>query len=84
VQSFPSAHSATAVGLAIGLSWLYPRGRWLFAAFAGLAILQRLDADAHYCSDVLAGGGVAFVVAAICSYSLRAPHGCDGVGSQVG
>lgn len=84
VQSFPSAHSATAVGLAIGLSWLYPQGRWLFAAFAGLAMLQRLEADAHYCSDVLAGAGVAFVVAAICSYSWRAPHGCEGGGSQVG
>lgn len=84
VQSFPSAHAATAVGLAIGLSGLYPRGRWLFAAFAGLAMLQRLEADAHYCSDVLAGAGVAFVVAAACSYSWRAPHGCEGAGSQVG
>lgn len=83
VQSFPSAHSATAVGLAIGLSFLYPRGRWLFAAFAILAMLQRLEADAHYCSDVLAGAGVAFVVAAFCSFRL-VPHGCEGGGSQVG
>jgi membrane-associated phospholipid phosphatase len=68
VQSFPSGHSATAVGLAIALSVLYPRGRWLFPAFAALAMLQRLDADAHYLSDVLAGGAVACLVSAICSY----------------
>ena len=29
-QSFPSAHTATAVGLAAGLIWLYPRGRLVF------------------------------------------------------
>ena len=34
LQSFPSAHAATAVGLAIALGVLYPRGRWLFIAFA--------------------------------------------------
>src|SRR5436190_14833733 len=35
-QSFPSAHTATAVGLAIGLSVLYPRGRVLFIGLAAL------------------------------------------------
>jgi membrane-associated phospholipid phosphatase len=64
VQSFPSAHAATAVGLAIALSHFYPRGRWLFAIFAALAMLQRLDAHAHYTSDVLAGAALAFFVAA--------------------
>jgi len=65
VQSFPSAHAATAVGLAIGLSRFYPRGRWLFAIFAALAMLQRLEADAHYLSDVFAGAALAFFLAAI-------------------
>jgi membrane-associated phospholipid phosphatase len=65
VQSFPSAHAATAVGLAIALSQYYPRGRWLFAIFAALAMLQRLDAHAHYLSDVLAGAALAFFLAAI-------------------
>ncbi|HEY2410725.1 MAG TPA: phosphatase PAP2 family protein [Pirellulaceae bacterium] len=65
VQSFPSAHAATAVGLAIALSSFYPRGRWLFTIFAGLAMLQRLDAHAHYLSDVLAGAALAFFLAAI-------------------
>lgn len=84
VQSFPSAHSATAVGLAIGLSCLYPRGRWLFAAFAILAMFQRIEADAHYCSDVLAGAALSFLVAAVGSCCLRVPDGCEGGGSQVG
>jgi membrane-associated phospholipid phosphatase len=65
VQSFPSAHAATAVGLAIALSHFYPRGRWLFAIFAALAMLQRLDAHAHYLSDVVAGAALAFFIAAI-------------------
>jgi membrane-associated phospholipid phosphatase len=65
VQSFPSAHAATAAGLAIALSAFYPRGRWLFAIFALLAMLQRVEAHAHYISDVLAGAAVAFFVAAI-------------------
>ncbi len=73
VQSFPSGHSATAVGLAIALSLLYPRGRWLFPIFAALAMLQRLDADAHYLSDVLAGGAVACLVSAIWCYYSRTP-----------
>ena len=36
-QSFPSAHTATAVGLALGLGSLYPQGRRYFAALAALA-----------------------------------------------
>ena len=42
VQSFPSAHTATAFGLAMGLAWLVPRGKWLFFSFAILAALQRI------------------------------------------
>lgn len=57
-QSFPSAHSATAAGLAIGLTLLYPRGRWLFATGAVLACLQRTVAHAHFASDVFAGAAL--------------------------
>jgi undecaprenyl-diphosphatase len=63
-QSFPSAHAATATGLAIGLATLYPRGRWLFLAFAGLAGLQRIEAAAHFSSDVLAGAALGCLVSA--------------------
>ncbi len=66
IQSFPSGHSATAVGLAFGLAWLYPRGRWLFVFFAILAITQRIESSAHFVSDTLAGVAIACVVAAVC------------------
>jgi membrane-associated phospholipid phosphatase len=63
IQSFPSGHTATAVGLAFGLAWLYPRGRWLFASFAFLAAVQRVWSSAHYVSDTLAAAALASVVA---------------------
>lgn len=60
-RSFPSGHSATAVALAIGLSHVYPRGRWIFAMLACGACFQRLFAGAHYLSDIM--GGVAISIA---------------------
>lgn len=60
-RSFPSGHSATAVALAIGLSHVYPRGRWIFAMLAIGACFQRLFAGAHYMSDIM--GGVAISIA---------------------
>lgn len=66
IQSFPSGHTTTAVGLAIGLMWLYPRGRWLFGFFALLAGSQRVVFGAHYPSDVLAAGALACLVGVIC------------------
>lgn len=66
VQSFPSGHTATAVGLAFGLAWLYPRGRWLFALFAALATAQRVQSSAHFLSDTLAAASLASLVAGVC------------------
>ena len=66
LQSFPSGHTATAVGLAFGLGWLYPRGRWLFFAFASLAAFQRIESSAHFVSDTFAGAAVACVIVAFC------------------
>ncbi len=54
-QSFPSAHAATAIGFAIGLSWLYPKGKYLFWGMAFLAGLQRVVFMAHWPTDVLVG-----------------------------
>jgi membrane-associated phospholipid phosphatase len=65
MQSFPSAHAATAAGLAAALALLYPRGRWLFAVFALLAMIQRVETHAHYCSDVLAGAALGLAVSAV-------------------
>ena len=62
-QSFPSAHTATAVALAAALVWLYPRGRRLFPALAVLVAAQRIDSGAHFLSDALAGAAVGALVA---------------------
>lgn len=57
-QSFPSAHTATAFGLAFALGALCPRGRIWFFALATLAGLQRLEVSAHFLSDVVAGAAL--------------------------
>ena len=72
-QSFPSGHSATAAGLAIALAALYPRGRWLFVLFAALACIQRVDALAHYPSDILAGAAIGCLIGAILARAQRSP-----------
>ena len=66
IQSFPSGHTATAAGLALGLSWLYPRGRWLFLGFACLAAAQRITSLAHFVSDACAAAALACLVAGCC------------------
>lgn len=64
-QSFPSAHVATAVGWALGLGWMYPRGRWIFVGLACLVLLQRIEAMAHFLSDTLAGAAVGCLVSSL-------------------
>lgn len=70
LQSFPSGHTATAVGLALALSWVYPQGRRLFFGFAVLAASQRVLFDAHFVSDTLAGAGIACFVTACVRHQL--------------
>ena len=67
IQSFPSAHTALAVSLAWGLSYWYPRGRWLFATLAVLASVQRIAVHAHYPSDVAAGAAIGTLMFALCA-----------------
>lgn len=61
-QSFPSAHTATAVGLAAALIWLYPQGRFLFTLLAVLVGCQRIVSGAHYLSDVLVGAAIGCLI----------------------
>jgi membrane-associated phospholipid phosphatase len=67
--SFPSGHSATAVGLALSLSIFYPKGTWWFLFLAGLTMLQRIESRAHYPSDTFAGAAVACLVTALLLHS---------------
>ena len=39
-QSFPSAHAAAVWGLAIGMSWVFPKGKWLFYSLAVLSLIH--------------------------------------------
>lgn len=66
-QSFPSGHTATAVGLAWGLSYVYPQGRWLFCLFAMMAALQRIATGAHFLSDTVAAAALGCLAAALVS-----------------
>ena len=65
-QSFPSAHTATAFGFAVGLGWLFPRARLLFVALASLVACQRVVVGANFPSDVLVGAAVGCAFAACC------------------
>ncbi len=60
LQSFPSAHAATAAGLCVGLCWFYPHGRWFFLLMTLLAGLQRIVFGVHFPSDVLLGAALGF------------------------
>ncbi len=62
LRSFPSGHSATAVAFAIGLTQVYPRGKWIFASLAVLACFQRLESSAHFLSDIMGGIVISLVL----------------------
>lgn len=64
-QSFPSAHTATATGLAIALMVVYPSARGLFCMAPILVAYQRMDCGAHFFSDVLCGAAAGCLVAAV-------------------
>jgi membrane-associated phospholipid phosphatase len=71
LQSFPSGHTATAVGLAVALGTLYPRGWWLFVAIAALSGFQRIESESHFLSDVLVGAAIGCLVGAGCTARTR-------------
>lgn len=62
-QSFPSAHTTTAVALAVMLTHYYPRGRWLFTLLALLAACHRVQSGAHFISDTCVGAALGWFVA---------------------
>ena len=58
----PSAHTTVVFAFAVGLCWLYPRGRMLFIGLAIFAAAQRLTANAHFLSDVFWGASLGYFV----------------------
>lgn len=77
IRSFPSGHTATAVAMAIALSYVYPKGKALFFFMAFLASLQRIIAGAHYTSDVLASICLTVVLAFLWVRLTREPKSRD-------
>ncbi len=76
-QSTPSSHTATSVGLALGLIWLYPRGRWLFVTLTLLAACQRIVVRDHYVSDVCWGAAIGVLVTSVCFGNSHLPRWLD-------
>ena len=74
LQSFPSGHTTTAVGLAAALVWRYPQGKYVFWLLAVLVGCQRVISGAHYPSDVLLGAAIGSLVAAMFLYVGRLPR----------
>jgi len=64
-NSFPSGHTTTSFAAAVAFSALFPRWRIVFFAMAGLIAVSRLALDAHYPSDVFAGGALGITIAVL-------------------
>jgi len=76
-ESFPSAHAATAMGLAMAMGRFYPRAWWLFYSLAFLVGVERMQGRAHFLSDVLVGAALGWVAAKICVDLKAVARGFD-------
>jgi membrane-associated phospholipid phosphatase len=64
--SFPSGHSVTSMAMAVALTLLFPRYKYIFFFVWILVALSRVIVTAHYLSDILIGG----LIGAYFSYYL--------------
>ncbi len=60
-NSLPSGHATTAFALAFILAVFFPRGRIAWIALAFALAISRVLVNAHFLSDVLAGGVVGYL-----------------------
>jgi membrane-associated phospholipid phosphatase len=74
-ESFPSNHSATAMALSVGLSYLYPPAAIVFWTLAVVTGLLRYLLDAHWPSDVLGGLAFGYVIGWATWHSIAAMSG---------
>lgn len=59
-NSFPSGHSQTLFTVLVFLILLWPRARWFFLAIVSYLAMTRAFTQAHFVSDVLAGGFIGY------------------------
>jgi len=64
-NALPSGHATTGFAVAFALTALWPRGRTWFIVFAIVIALSRVMVNAHFLSDVVAGGAVGVLTAAV-------------------
>lgn len=62
-KSFPSGHAARAFAAAACLSSIWPRGLWIWLAFAAAAGCSRILSGLHFPSDVVLGALVGWGIA---------------------
>jgi undecaprenyl-diphosphatase len=60
-NSLPSGHATTAFALAFALIVFFPRWRMILIALAVILAVSRTMVNAHFLSDVLAGGIVGWL-----------------------
>lgn len=71
-NSFPSGHSAGAVGVARAVSREFPEAAPVAAAAAGTVALVQVPKGAHFASDVIAGGAIGLAAEALVNAAARA------------
>jgi undecaprenyl-diphosphatase len=69
--SFPSGHECTAGALAASMFVVFPRGRWIFLAFAVIVGIERVLENAHYTSDVVGAMGFAMLEVSVLNLLLK-------------
>jgi undecaprenyl-diphosphatase len=74
-NSLPSGHATSAFALAFAVTAFFPRLRIPAFLFAVAIALSRIMVNAHFLSDVIAGGAIAFLT----FYVLQTPKSRNGI-----
>jgi len=70
-NSFPSGHAVTVFALAMALSFLFPKYRFLFFCYALIVSISRVIINAHYIGDILAGAYIGVMTVFLLSWLFR-------------